>query len=976
MFVSSRKTISSNSLKAALSRKGVQALSASMLAVKAMNTLSATPGFHSAFVKSDGSLWTMGNNEDGQLGINSQNDANVSTEVSIGSLSMMVSIGNPMSGPDLFINLAKHVTFLEAQETKLQSAQDFVARMQELKTLSQTASNADVSIYNVEFGSLQGQLYDVSQTSIGGEKLFAQFATDDYGNPNFLEAKFGDSNLDHTFHVQVKEAGEDVSLGGSISLGSVSLGMLDLFTINRGCLLSAVTIDAGTLAASEYSNAGTGNVFSFGAPSPASTILLSDVSLSVLGQAASNLAVLRSQNGSQLTGLRGYHSKKVDYEVAKVAIGGGHSIFILKGDYAYTTGRGKSGQLANGGSSNQLNYSFALSNVKHAAAGENHSLFLRNDGSLDGSGGNDFGQLGLSHDNNQSWPTQILPSGVRSIAAGSNHSLVVKEDGSLWGTGANIHYQLGLNDTSNRNQLTQIVSSGVRSAAAGNAFSLFLEDNGSMWGMGASPYGQLGMGDLNSQNTPVQIIASGVRQLSAGQSHSLFLKNDGSVWGMGANQGGQLGLGVLNQTNVPVKLFDHGAKEIHAGRHHSLILTMDGTLWGAGLNSKGELGLGDLTGRNTFTQITTGVMRLADVMSNEQTVSSAANLEMIWVEPGTFTMGSPTGETGRSSNETEHNVTLTKGFYLGKYEVTQAQYEAVMTGNGNGLSATPSNWPNNPNRPVEKVSWDDAQIFLARLNSAEQTAGRLPVGWSYVLPTESQWEYACRAGTTTAYSWGATIVGSNANWNYGADPNQTVNIGQFSANPWGFFDMHGNVYEWTADRYGTYPIGNPVIDPPGASSGSDRVLRGGSWHNDGAILRSARRVGNAPGHRSYLTGFRVGFQEVNPPTDLNTTAPLTIAENQPVGTVVGEFNATDPDAGATLSYHLVSGAGDGNNSLFTLETNGTLKTATVFDYETNASTYTIRVQAKDEHNATVEGNFTVTLTMSVNELVLQIFKKV
>ena len=267
MIISIQKKISSNSLKTTSTRKGVQALSFSMLAIKAMNTLTASPGFHSAFVKSDGSLWTMGNNEDGQLGINSQNDANITTEVSLGSLSMMVSIGNPMSGPDLFINLAKHETFLEAQETKLQSAQEFVARMQELKTLSQTASNADVSIYNVEFGSLQRQLYDVSQTSIGGENLFAQFATDEYGNPNFAEVVFNDNALSHTFQIQVKEVGEDVSLGGSVSLGSVSLGMLDMFTINRGSLLSALTIDAGTLVASTYSSAGTGNIASFGAAS-------------------------------------------------------------------------------------------------------------------------------------------------------------------------------------------------------------------------------------------------------------------------------------------------------------------------------------------------------------------------------------------------------------------------------------------------------------------------------------------------------------------------------------------------------------------------------------------------------------------------------------------------------------------------------------------------------------------------------------
>jgi len=208
-------------------------------------------------------------------------------------------------------------------------------------------------------------------------------------------------------------------------------------------------------------------------------------------------------------------------------------------------------------------------------------------------------------------------------------------------------------------------------------------------------------------------------------------------------------------------------------------------------------------------------------------VPSAANLRMLWVQPGTFTMGSPVTEAGREAyKEQEHNVTLTEGFYLGKYEVTQAQYEAVMTGNTNGLSATPSQFGGNPNRPVEKVSWNDVQIFLARLNALE--TANLPAGWTYVLPTEAQWEYACRAGTISAYSWGTTMTAENANWNHGGDLNQTVHIGQFSANKWGFFDMHGNVWEWTADRYqAAYPTGNPVIDPIGPASGWNRVRRGG-----------------------------------------------------------------------------------------------------------------------------------------------------
>jgi formylglycine-generating enzyme required for sulfatase activity len=207
-------------------------------------------------------------------------------------------------------------------------------------------------------------------------------------------------------------------------------------------------------------------------------------------------------------------------------------------------------------------------------------------------------------------------------------------------------------------------------------------------------------------------------------------------------------------------------------------------------------------------------------------------------------------------------VTLTKGFYLGKYEVTQAQYEAVMTGNTNSLSATPSNWPNNPNRPVEKVSWNDVQVFLTRLNAAEQAAGRLPAGSEYVLPTESEWEYACRAGTTTAYSWGNDINASHANWNYGNDANQTVNVGQYAANPWGFYDMHGNVSEWTADWYvAAYPTGS-VTDPTGPASGRYRVLRGGSLSQSGSYLRSAERFYTSPGYRFSNLGFRVGFKAI------------------------------------------------------------------------------------------------------------------
>jgi formylglycine-generating enzyme required for sulfatase activity len=241
-------------------------------------------------------------------------------------------------------------------------------------------------------------------------------------------------------------------------------------------------------------------------------------------------------------------------------------------------------------------------------------------------------------------------------------------------------------------------------------------------------------------------------------------------------------------------------------------------------------------------------------------LNATVAMDMIWCPPGTFTMGSPTTDAGRQSDrEDEHNVSLTQGFYLGKYEVTQDQYEAVMTGVTGDRNATPSNWHGNPNRPVEKVSWDDAQVFLTRLNVKQ--ADNLPAGWSFVLPTESQWEYACRAGTTTRFSWGDSIASTNANYN-SSGYSQTRDVGQYAANPWGFFDMHGNVWEWTADWYQpAYPTGNPVVDPTGPASGPSRVLRGGSWSRNGAVLRSAERSANTPGIRTNIIGFRVGFQK-------------------------------------------------------------------------------------------------------------------
>ena len=196
---------------------------------------------------------------------------------------------------------------------------------------------------------------------------------------------------------------------------------------------------------------------------------------------------------------------------------------------------------------------------------------------------------------------------------------------------------------------------------------------------------------------------------------------------------------------------------------------------------------------------------------------------------------------------------------MGKYEVTQAQYEAVMMGVTGELNATPSNWPNNGvvNRPLDNVSYDDINIFLNRLNVLE--SNRIQNGWAYVLPTEAQWEYACRAGTSTSYSWGNSIGSNDANWDYGSDPNRPVDVGLFAPNNWGFHDMHGNVYEWVRDWYGAYPTSS-VSDPVGVLNGTQKVIRGGAYGNGVvANLRAAFRYKNSTSLRSSGLGFRLAF---------------------------------------------------------------------------------------------------------------------
>ncbi|OED43785.1 hypothetical protein AB833_03100 [Chromatiales bacterium (ex Bugula neritina AB1)] len=232
---------------------------------------------------------------------------------------------------------------------------------------------------------------------------------------------------------------------------------------------------------------------------------------------------------------------------------------------------------------------------------------------------------------------------------------------------------------------------------------------------------------------------------------------------------------------------------------------------------------------------------------------------MRWIPSGRFVMGSPEEELERESNETQHPVVLTEGFWLADTTCTQQLWKAVT-----GMN--PSRFEGARN-PVERVSWGDVQYFIDKINKQHPEL-RLS------LPTEAQWEYACRAGTTGPFSTGATITTGQANFNgkrsyanteKGEYRRKTIPVDALAPNPWGMLQMHGNVFEWCQDWYGKYPEGE-VINPTGTKDGAGRVLRGGSWFYGGRGCRSAFRTPLEPVRRSDDVGFRLsqaGFVSSN-----------------------------------------------------------------------------------------------------------------
>ena len=243
-----------------------------------------------------------------------------------------------------------------------------------------------------------------------------------------------------------------------------------------------------------------------------------------------------------------------------------------------------------------------------------------------------------------------------------------------------------------------------------------------------------------------------------------------------------------------------------------------------------------------------------------------------WCPEGSFTMGSPSSEPGRGKNEDEVSVTLSSGFWLGETEVTQGQWQALMKTTpwrGRDFVKDGSDYPagyiSRGEADYGMLNADSASEFCSRLTLQERTTGRLPANWKFALPTEAQWEYACRADTKTKYSFGADAgrLGEHAWYAQNTNPNDrhAERVGLKKPNPWGLRDMHGNVWEWCADRYGDKLTGGS--NPRGASSGSIGVYRGGCFFDDASFCRTAYRNNAESGTRFAAIGFRVAGVLVN-----------------------------------------------------------------------------------------------------------------
>jgi alpha-tubulin suppressor-like RCC1 family protein len=558
---------------------------------------------YSLFIKADGTLWAMGSNSYGQLGDGTMTNRITPVQVARGVAEVESGI--------TYTLILKYIDITE------QPANAVIATGSQ-STVSVTATGSSALSYQWYAGEsgdtanpIEGAQYSWYTTpSLTENTNYWVRVTNQYG--------FADSQ---TAEIEV------VSVAPSITVEPSAIG---------GDHFLSVTANGGGLSYQWYqgSSGDVSNPIS-GATSPLLIIgfqttestywvrvsnpigSVDSVAVEIAGLQSHKLWAMGYNSSAQLGIGYSYNNQNTPVHVAsdvvQVAAGSDHSLYVKADGTLWAVGSNGYGQLGDGTSTSQRTPVKVASDVEQVAAGAYHSLFIKADRTLWAMGYNSFGQLGngtTSYYSN-STPVQVATDVVR-VTAGEYHSLFIKADGTLWAMGQNYSGQLGDGTTKNRSTPVEIASDVVQ-VAAGNEHSLFIKADGTLWAMGNNSYGQLGNGTTSYSgiSTPVQV-ASDVAEVAAGNSHSLFIKSDGTLWGMGYNSDGQLGNGTTyyysNSTPIQVAT---GVARVSAGSYHSLYVKTDGTLWATGYNSYGQLGDGTKTNRSTPVNVGKGVIHVS-----------------------------------------------------------------------------------------------------------------------------------------------------------------------------------------------------------------------------------------------------------------------------------------------------------------------------------------------------------------------------
>lgn len=549
----------------------------------ASNVVGVAAGYyHSLFVKGDGSLWTVGRNTDGQLGIASYMHS-TNRPVKVPGM-VIASVGGSGVFHSLAVSqLAPQIVGLE--NVILQPGQDF--------DFNPEISGSGPFTFQWQFNGTNiagatSSIYSISSAGFADNGTYTLEVTGLIGTAT-ASVKAAVRILPR---VQVMPASGFVAAGASASLSVTNTGsLLGYQWFKDGAKLLDKT--NSSLQFDSFQTADSGAYYVV-VTSSYGTAISQPARLSV----ASELHLLGwgLNNYGQLGGGAGATNMPVVIasNIVTAAAGAGHSLFIQTDGTLWTVGLNNSGQLGTGTKVSTNRPSVVASNVVAVAGGANHSLYVKEDGSLWATGWNYYGQLGKGSARNRWLPVHVADD-VVAVAAGTYHSLFVSADGTLWAMGLNSSGQLGTGDQIDRG-LPVSIAADVVAVASGGQHSLFVTMDGTLRTMGYNIAGQLGTGDYSNRLSAVSV-ATDVAAFAGGYSHSIFTKSDGSLWTMGHNVYGQLGNGASTSTNLPVSVAGNVAI-VAGGNYHSIFSKYDNSLWGMGRNSNGQLGNGSTVSTN------------------------------------------------------------------------------------------------------------------------------------------------------------------------------------------------------------------------------------------------------------------------------------------------------------------------------------------------------------------------------------------